>query len=85
MTRAASRYINNAGVYLQDSANDIVRDVKVTGGDAGFLVDGETKATSGNLFNNISDTGSSFGMFFFSGNSTGTVSGINVDGANSIP
>jgi hypothetical protein len=73
--------INNAGVYLQDSANDIVRDAKVTGGDAGFLLDGETKATSGSLFNNISDTGSTFGMFFFSGDSTGTVSEINVNGA----
>jgi hypothetical protein len=73
--------IGNTGVYLTDSSSDIVRDVKVTGGDSGFVIDGETKATSGNLFNNISDTGSTFGMFIFSGDTTGTVSGLNVNGA----
>jgi len=71
--------VNNAGVLLQDSDNDIVRDVKVTGGDVGFLVDAENRATSGDLFNDISASGSSFGMFVFGG--TDAVSGLKVDTA----
>ncbi len=71
-----------SGVQLLNSSDDIVRDVKVTGGDASFVVDAETRATSGDLFNNISGSGARSGFVMIGGSTAAKLSGLKVDGAS---
>jgi hypothetical protein len=70
-----------SGVKLLNSSNDIVRDVKVTGGDASFVVDAETRATSDDLFNNISGSAARSGFVAIDGSTAAKLSGLKVDGA----
>ena len=73
------------GVLVEDSSNDIVRDVKVTGGDGAFGVGSFNAPTTNTLFNNISATASSVGLFAFdqtAGPAANKVSNLKINGAN---
>lgn len=82
-SKAPAGFLYYYGVGLTDSSHDIVRDVAVTGGDIGFLLDAEMAAVDDTLFEDISASGTGFGMYIFSGGAgTDRVSNMTVNTAS---
>ena len=78
--KSADANLHYFGVGLTDSSHDILRDVTISGGDIGFLLDAELAAVDDTLIEDIDVSGAGIGLYVFSGGAgTSRVSNLTVN------